>query len=58
MQMTPEPVMTPVTDKLATKAPLLLVADDNEDNRYTLKQRLIREGYPNIIEAARVEARH
>ena len=50
--MTPEPVMTPVTDKLATKTPLLLVADDNEDNRYTLKQRLIREGYPNIIEAA------
>lgn len=47
-----ESVMMPVADKPATKAPLLLVADDNEDNRYTLKQRLIREGYDNIIEAA------
>ena len=47
-----EPIMTPVADQPATKAPLLLVADDNEDNRYTLKQRLIREGYPNVIEAA------
>ncbi len=44
--------MTTVADKPATKAPLLLVADDNEDNRYTLTQRLIREGYHNIIEAA------
>jgi len=44
--------MTPVADKPATKAPLLLVVDDNEDNRYTLKQRLIREGYNSIIEAA------
>ena len=47
-----ESVMTPTAEKLATKTPLLLVADDNEDNRYTLRQRLIREGYDNIIEAA------
>jgi class 3 adenylate cyclase len=30
---------------------VFLVADDNEDNRYTLKQRLLREGYSNILEA-------
>jgi len=47
-----ESAMNPVVDKPATKAPLLLVTDDNEDNRYTLRQRLIREGYDNIIEAA------
>ena len=43
---------TRVTGKPAAKMPLLLVADDNEDNRYTLKQRLLREGYADIIEAA------
>jgi len=46
-----ESVMTPTAEKLAIKVPLLLVADDNEDNRYTLRQRLVREGYDNIIEA-------
>jgi adenylate cyclase len=30
----------------------LLVVDDNEDNRYTLLQRLQREGYHNILQAA------
>lgn len=30
---------------------VFLIADDNEDNRYTLKQRLLREGYCNIVEA-------
>ncbi len=29
----------------------ILVVDDNDDNRYTLKHRLIREGYTNIVEA-------
>ena len=29
----------------------LLIVDDNEDNRYVLKQRLQREGYRNILEA-------
>jgi class 3 adenylate cyclase len=43
--------MTPNTDSLDTKQPHLLVVDDNEDNRYTLKHRLLREGYANIIEA-------
>jgi adenylate cyclase len=47
-----EPVMTPVADEQASKGPLLLVVDDNEDNRYILKQRLLREGYHRIIEAA------
>ena len=32
-------------------SPLLLIVDDNDDNRYTLRHRLIREGYTNIIEA-------
>jgi adenylate cyclase len=45
-----QPVLT-ADNKLATEGPLLLVADDNEDNRYTLRQRLIREGYDNVIEA-------
>ena len=26
----------------------ILVVDDNEDNRYTLKRRLRREGYENV----------
>ena len=30
----------------------LPVVDDNEDNRYTLLQRLQREGYHNILQAA------
>ena len=29
----------------------LLVVDDNDDNRYTLTQRLQREGYDNILQA-------
>ena len=32
-------------------SPLLLIVDDNDDNRYTLRHRLIREGYTNIVEA-------
>lgn len=28
----------------------LLIVDDNENNRYTLKRRLVREGYKNIAE--------
>ncbi len=31
--------------------PAILVADDDEDNRYTLTRRLKREGYTNIITA-------
>lgn len=46
-----KPVMIPVTGNPTTKAPLLLIADDNEDNRYTLKQQLIRQGFDNIVEA-------
>jgi adenylate cyclase len=33
-------------------APAILVADDNEDNRYTLTQRLQREGYRDLAIAA------
>lgn len=29
----------------------LLIVDDNEDNRYILAQRLLREGYRNILQA-------
>ena len=37
----------------------LLIADDNEDNRYLLLQRLRREGYRNILQASDgVEAMH
>ena len=32
-------------------SPRLLIVDDNDDNRYTLRHRLIREGYTNIVEA-------
>jgi adenylate cyclase len=39
------------SDFASNTDPVILVADDNEDNRYTLKQRLLREGYFNIIEA-------
>jgi adenylate cyclase len=37
---------------MSQDGPALLVVDDNEDNRYTLTQRLRREGYTNV-EAAR-----
>ena len=32
----------------ALAAPVLLVVDDNEDNRYTLTRRLAREGYADV----------
>ena len=32
-------------------SPLILVVDDEENNRYTLMRRLRREGYSNLIEA-------
>ena len=32
-------------------APVLLVVDDNEDNRYTLTRRLKRQGYDNVVTA-------
>jgi class 3 adenylate cyclase len=35
-----------------TVGPRILVVDDIEDNRYTLRRRLHREGYDNIVEAA------
>ena len=44
--------MTTKSEAVLGQEPLLLVVDDNEDNRYTLKQRLSREGYNNIVEAA------
>jgi sigma-B regulation protein RsbU (phosphoserine phosphatase) len=34
-----------------TPAPRLLVVDDNEDNRYTLTQRLKRQGYSDVATA-------
>jgi adenylate cyclase len=33
---------------MSTTGPALLVVDDNEDNRFTLTERLKREGYTNI----------
>lgn len=36
---------------MSTAGPALLVADDNEDNRYTLTRRLTREGYTNLTTA-------
>jgi class 3 adenylate cyclase len=33
---------------VSTDGPALLVVDDNEDNRFTLAQRLKREGYRNV----------
>jgi sigma-B regulation protein RsbU (phosphoserine phosphatase) len=36
---------------MATPDPALLVVDDNEDNRYTLIQRLKRQGYTNVTTA-------
>ena len=44
--------MTIETGPEQERRPLLLVVDDNDDNRYTLKQRLVREGYENILEAS------
>ena len=32
--------------------PALLIVDDNEDNRYTLRRRLNREGYKNLTMAS------
>ena len=32
----------------------ILVVDDNDDNRYTLTERLRREGYANLATAATV----
>ncbi|HYM30988.1 MAG TPA: adenylate/guanylate cyclase domain-containing protein [Candidatus Cybelea sp.] len=37
---------------MAEASPLILVVDDEENNRYTLTRRLLREGYSNVIEAA------
>src|SRR5215208_6199734 len=34
---------------MTSVAPSLLVVDDNEDNRFTLTQRLKREGYDNVV---------
>jgi adenylate cyclase len=36
---------------VSDRQPLILVVDDNEDNRFTLTQRLRREGYTEVIEA-------
>ena len=37
---------------MSANGPLLLVVDDNEDNRYTLARRLTREGYANLATVA------
>jgi adenylate cyclase len=37
---------------VSDRQPLILVVDDNEDNRFTLTQRLRREGYTEVVEAA------
>jgi adenylate cyclase len=36
---------------VSNRQPLILVVDDNEDNRFTLTQRLRREGYTEVVEA-------
>jgi phosphoserine phosphatase RsbU/P len=36
---------------VSADGPALLVVDDNEDNRYTLTRRLMREGYRNLTTA-------
>lgn len=36
---------------MTASEPALLVVDDNEANRFTLKRRLQRDGYENIVEA-------
>ena len=36
---------------MSDDGPAVLVVDDNEDNRYTLIQRLKREGYTNVTTA-------
>ena len=37
---------------MSEDGPVLLVVDDNEDNRYTLTRRLKRRGYDNVVTAA------
>ena len=37
---------------MSADGPALLVVDDNDDNRYTLTRRLVREGYTNLTTAA------
>jgi len=37
---------------VSADGPALLVVDDNDDNRYTLTRRLVREGYTNLTTAA------
>jgi phosphoserine phosphatase RsbU/P len=39
---------------MAAAGPRLLVVDDNEDNRYTLTQRLKRQGYTDVTAATNV----
>ena len=41
---------------MSEDGPVLLVVDDNEDNRYTLTRRLKRRGYDNVVTA--VHGRH
>ena len=36
---------------MSPEASTLLVVDDNEDNRYTLTQRLKRQGYADVVTA-------
>ena len=36
---------------MSDDGPVLLVVDDNEDNRYTLTRRLKRQGYDNVVTA-------
>ena len=36
---------------MSPEAGTLLVVDDNEDNRYTLSQRLKRQGYADVVTA-------
>ena len=36
---------------MSEDGPVLLVVDDNEDNRYTLTRRLKRQGYDNVVSA-------
>ncbi len=43
--------MADIINITAKPSSRLLIVDDNDDNRYTLKQRLMREGYTNIVEA-------
>jgi len=43
--------MANIINMAAEPSPRLLIVDDSDDNRYTLRHRLIREGYTNIVEA-------